>query len=94
MNNQEICRAILTSTMTREDLDAVYAAAKAVGDRIASVAGMSFRVGDKVYFDGRNRGIINGEITKINKKSIKITSTTGMAWKVHPEFVRKRSTQG
>lgn len=45
-----------------------------------------FRVGDKVYFDGK-RGRVHGEITKINPKTIHVKSgfTT---WRVSPTFLR------
>ena len=94
MNIQEICRAIVSTPLTREDLDAIYNAAKLASDSLASIAGMSFKVGDDVYFDAKTRGVIQGEIVKINRKSIKISANNGSQWKVHPEFVRKGFAQG
>lgn len=94
MNIQDLCRAIVSNTHSREDLEAIYSAAKVVGDSLSSLASMNLRVGDDVYFDAKTRGTIHGKVTKINRKSIKVTSNTGMAWKVSPQFVKKQSAQG
>lgn len=49
---------------------------------------MAFRVGQRVVFDARSRGIVFGVITKINAKSIKVKATSGMTWKVSPSLLK------
>ena len=88
MNIQDLCRAIVTNVHTREDLDAIYIAAKVVGDRTSYMAATKFQLGDKVFFDAKSRGTIRGHITKINKKTMKVTTNEGITWKVHPELLK------
>tara|TARA_R110000737_G_scaffold352309_1_gene397776 strand:+ start:2267 stop:2605 length:339 start_codon:yes stop_codon:yes gene_type:complete len=87
MNIQELCRQIVSNVHSREDLDAIYRAAKVVGDRTAYVATTKFLLGDKVFFHSKTRGLIKGHVTKINKKTIKVTSNEGVMWTVHPELL-------
>ena len=48
-----------------------------------------FRVGDKVWFDAKTRGIIRGTIIKMNAKSAKVRTDVGGAWTVSPQFLQK-----
>lgn len=52
---------------------------------------LQFRVGDKVWFDGKTRGIIRGTITKMNAKSAKVVTDAGMMWTVSPTFLNKET---
>jgi len=50
---------------------------------------LQFRVGDKVKFDAKTRGIIHGTLTKMNTKSAKVLSDKGVSWNVSPQFLEK-----
>lgn len=50
---------------------------------------LSFKVGDKVKFDAKTRGIIHGTVSKMNAKSAKVLSDKGMTWNVSPQFLEK-----
>lgn len=41
---------------------------------------LQLRVGTRVQFDGKTRGIIHGVITKINAKTIKVQADSGGLW--------------
>lgn len=49
-----------------------------------------FSVGDKVFFNSRNRGIIEGVITKINRKNIVVRQNDSFTnWNVSPSLLKK-----
>jgi hypothetical protein len=48
-----------------------------------------FRVGDKVWFDAKTRGIIKGTLIKVNAKSVKVRTDVGVAWTVSPQLLQK-----
>lgn len=50
---------------------------------------LQFKVGDKVKFDAKTRGIIHGTVTKMNAKSAKVLSDKGVTWNVSPQFLEK-----
>lgn len=50
---------------------------------------LQFKVGDKVKFDAKTRGIIHGTITKMNAKSVKVRTDAGVTWNVSPTFLEK-----
>ena len=52
---------------------------------------LEFRVGDKVWFDAKTRGIIRGTITKMNAKSAKVRTDIGVQWTVSPQFLHKET---
>ena len=48
----------------------------------------TFVVGQPVWFDAKTRGIIRGKVVKINAKTIRVLSSTGVKWKCSPSLVR------
>lgn len=50
---------------------------------------LQFKVGDKVWFDAKTRGIIQGTITKMNAKSAKVVTDGGVKWTVSPTLLQK-----
>ena len=50
---------------------------------------ISFCLGNRVQFDGGYRGIIKGEIVKINPKTIAVRADNGIKWKVSPSLLTK-----
>jgi hypothetical protein len=49
--------------------------------------GMSFKHGDKVWFDAKNRGIIHGTFVKLKQKNAEIKSDSGVTWTVSPHLL-------
>ena len=56
---------------------------------IESKLQVSFKVGNRVSFDGGYRGIIKGKVTKVNQKTIGVLADNGMRWKVSPTLLTK-----
>lgn len=52
---------------------------------------LQFKVGDKVWFDAKTRGIIRGVITKMNAKSAKVRTDAGVQWTVSPGLLQKET---
>lgn len=52
---------------------------------------LQFKVGDKVWFDAKTRGIIRGVVTKMNAKSAKVRTDTGVMWTVSPTLLNKET---
>ena len=51
-----------------------------------------FTVGDRVSFDAKTRGVITGEITKVNRKTVKVKADgVGFMWVVSPSLLKKVS---
>lgn len=50
---------------------------------------IQFHLGDTVWFDAKTRGIVHGKITKMNAKTIKVTTSDGMKWTVGPALLHK-----
>jgi len=51
-----------------------------------------FTIGDRVSFDAKTRGIITGEITKVNRKTVKVKADgVGFMWVVSPSLLKKVS---
>jgi Holliday junction resolvasome RuvABC DNA-binding subunit len=45
-----------------------------------------------VSFDAKTRGIITGEITKVNRKTVKVKADgVGFMWSVSPSLLKKVS---
>ncbi len=52
---------------------------------------LQFKVGDAVWFDAKTRGIIRGTITKMNAKTAKVRTDTGVQWTVTPALLNRDS---
>ncbi len=88
MDIQDLSREILSSIKTREDADSIYRAYKSALDMLDTKAAYSFRVGQKISFGTKSlREPIEGIITKINKKTIKVHTSQG-DWSVSPSFLK------
>jgi hypothetical protein len=66
---------------------------KLLQDVISLKLRLQFRVGDKVWFDTKTRGIIHGVIVKMNAKSVKVQTDAGMQWTVGPNLLNKDTTK-
>ena len=62
---------------------------KLLQDIIGVKLRISFKVGDKVWFDAKTRGIIKGTISKMNHKTAKVRTDVGLQWTVTPALLHK-----
>jgi hypothetical protein len=76
---------VQTWLMTKADASDLNLVREIVSMRLQ----MQFRVGDKVWFDAKTRGIVRGTVIKMNAKSAKIRTDLGVAWTVSPQFLQK-----
>lgn len=72
----------------RATLDAIIAEVKNRQRQMQQDIGSSFNVGDKVWFDAKRRGRVEGLIEKINQKTI-VVKTPLVTWKVSPSLLKK-----
>jgi len=75
----------------RATLDAIIAEIKMRQRTIQQEIAVSYRIGDKVRFDANRRGMIEGLVTKVNQKTIKVKQTNGLGvtWSVSPSLLKK-----
>jgi nitrate reductase alpha subunit len=52
-------------------------------------AAIAFRIGDKVKWNSKYGRIEQGTITKVNSKTIKVTTTSNQMWNVSPSLLSK-----
>jgi hypothetical protein len=64
---------------------------KLLQDIIKMKMQLQFKVGDKVWFDAKTRGIIRGTITKMNAKTAKVRTDAGVMWTVAPQLLQKET---
>ena len=85
----ETLRKELNKIECTAELHEVYDYLKIIQHKIIVQTSLAFNVGDTVNFDSRDGTRIQGIITKVNQKTIKVTSSTGVKWKVSPNLLRK-----
>jgi hypothetical protein len=76
INLEEVFAYIASS-----DIDTLASLREAIKDRQDKLR-YTFKIGQKVWFDAKTRGIIHGTVQKVNAKSIKVLSSTGQVWNV------------
>jgi hypothetical protein len=76
MNNKEVLVYIASA-----GIEEVAELREAIKDRQDKLH-YTFKIGQKVWFDAKTRGIIHGTVQKVNAKSIKVLSSTGQVWNV------------
>ena len=75
--------------MDNDQLNEVVESIKLKRQFISREAVRSFRVGDLVEFNRRkNSGLVQGKITKVNRKNINVLSNTGTPWRVSATLLR------
>jgi hypothetical protein len=50
---------------------------------------LEFSIGDRVCFESGNRGLLDGMLTRYNKRTVTIITDDGRQWNVSPGFLRK-----
>lgn len=72
---------------TNDELNQLTSITNARRKIIGLEIGMSFKQGDKVWFDAKNRGIIHGTFIKLKQKNAEVRSDTGTTWTVSPALL-------
>lgn len=87
--NASVKTAIMSAD--RNELDMFIRMIRARQSMIALETANSLSVGDIVQFDAKTRGVIVGEILKINQKSVNVKQHggRGLTWKVYPSLLKK-----
>jgi hypothetical protein len=75
----------LISSLTREDLAMV---SESIYNRLQIMNQSAFKIGDKVKFDAKTRGIKEGVVIRKSKKTIQVL-VGATTWKVSPSLLRK-----
>ena len=84
-------RAQLLDLISICDSDDLMDAGNMFRARQNSLTAMSvtkFRTGDNVTFDSSKRGRINGEVLKVNRKTVKVRADNGVIWSVSPSLLK------
>tara|TARA_B100001013_G_scaffold327566_1_gene240802 strand:+ start:509 stop:811 length:303 start_codon:yes stop_codon:yes gene_type:complete len=75
--------------MDNDQLNEVVESIKLKRQFISREAVRGFRVGDLVEFNRRkNSGLVQGKITKVNRKNINVLSNAGTPWRVSATLLR------
>jgi hypothetical protein len=53
------------------------------------VAMLEYRIGERVSFEPDGRGVLVGVITRYNKKSVTVLTSSGESWRVAPNLLSK-----
>jgi hypothetical protein len=87
--NRDLAKAIRTATS--DELKTIIEIVRERQKSLQKEAARAFIIGDKVRFDAKTRGIIEGTITKVNLKTVKVKQTNGLGltWSVSPSLLKK-----
>jgi len=87
--NPELAKLIRNAK--RGELNTIIELVKERQRSLAREEARTFEIGDKVTFDAKTRGIVEGIVTKINRKNLKVKQTNGLKlmWTVHPSLLKK-----
>ena len=55
----------------------------------AHVEMLEFKIGDRVAFQADHRGLVEGMLTRYNRKTVTVITDDGHHWNVSPGFLRK-----
>lgn len=80
--------ASLIATMDSNDLNDLVFLVKARRKQLTTAAKRHFRVGQRVRFDAKHRGMVTGIIIKMNPKTIRVLTDTGGLWRVSPTYLK------
>ena len=89
MNNVQIAINAIRN-MNADEINQVVEAIKLQRTYNARTATRSLRVGDTVSFDAKTRGVITGQVIKINTKTVQVrcNRTQGL-WKVTASVLKQ-----
>lgn len=76
---------------TNDELNQLTAITNARRKIIGLEIGMSFKQGDEVWFDAKNRGIIYGKFVRLKQKNAEVKTDAGMVWTVSPQLLHAKA---
>lgn len=88
-NLMEIAQKI--SLMDKDELRQVSDLVKARWNFLTAQANASFRIGDRVTFEGKFGILEEGTVERINPKMIKVKTVRGITWNVSAALLKKAS---
>jgi hypothetical protein len=88
MNANEIVSAILNNNLNREELNMVIRAVNLKNRNLSAAAKFSFRPNQKVWFFSKSGTRINGVVTQLLQKNIKVLADNGVMWRVSPNLLK------
>ena len=50
---------------------------------------LEFKIGDRVAFQASGRALVEGMLTRYNRKTVTVITEDGRQWNVSPSFLRK-----
>ena len=59
----------------------------------AHVEMLEFKIGDRVVFQAGHRGLVEGMLTRYNRKTVTVITDDGHHWNVSPGFLRKAESR-
>lgn len=80
--------ASLIATLDSDDVTLFASLLMARRKQLSAAAKRHFRVGQRVSFNAKQRGIVSGIIIKMNPKTIKVLADSGVMWRVSPSFLK------
>lgn len=60
----------------------------------AHIQMLEFKIGDRVTFQPEGRDLVEGMLTRYNKRTVTIIADDGRQWNVSPSFLRKVEPPG
>ena len=75
--------------MDSEDLNSIVSAVKLRRNQLHFTDAQSFKVGDRVSFEGRHKMILKGTVQKIKIKFILVEADNGQRWNVPGSHLTK-----
>ena len=87
---QEINTAILSSTLSNDDLNSILDAVRFVRSQITRKNTGSLVVGTRVKWDSPRAGReMSGTVVKVGRKNIKVEIGSGMIWRVEASMLSR-----
>lgn len=80
---------LLKSVSNSEEITEFYTILNEYYRELQSKIVKQFSIGDPVEFDSKRGMTVQGKITKLNGKSVKLQSTDYVTWTVAPSLLRK-----
>ena len=60
----------------------------------AHAAMLDFKIGDRVAFSSPDHGVVEGMLTRYNRKTVTVIADDGRQWNVSPSLLREAAPRG
>lgn len=85
----EDVKSFILSRASTQELKDVYECYKHRHRQLGVATGLSFKYGDRIWFDAKTRGIIKGKFIRLMSKNAEVLSDQGVTWRVSPQALRR-----